>query len=148
MATEDEPVIARFDTTDDANATKKTLEDAGYTAAELSLIGDPALCATFLDGIGNHAGRTALEGIGAGGAFGAVSGVVAGAGALAVTGPVGAITGAVGGGVIGALLGLGLHSDKAHRCEAAARSGSLVLLVHARPGDGDRVRSLLGAHLI
>jgi hypothetical protein len=146
-----EVLAARFETRDAADVVRRQLESIGYDPAEISYISDASKCSFTFDGAGNHVARTGLGGIVGGGSLGAALSAGAsafGLGSLVFLGPVGLAAGAAIGGVVGVLLGFGMTSEQAAACEGAIDTGSLVMAVQTLAGDQQRVRALLGNHLI
>jgi len=149
MATGNAEVIgARFQTRQEADAVRATIESWGYDPKEISYILDRAKCSSSFDEPGSHWRRATAQGIVGGAAFGGIAGEIATIGSVALVGPIGLAAGGVIGGVVGLLLGAGLDSDKAVACEAAVADGALVMVVQTHAGDSDRVRALLGTHII
>jgi hypothetical protein len=146
-----EILAARFETRDAADAVRRQVESAGYDPAEISYISDASKCSFTFDSAGNHVTRSGLGGIVSGGSLGAVftAGASAfGLGSLVLLGPIGLAAGAAIGGVVGVLLGFGMASKQATACASAIDNGSLVMAVQTHAGDQQRVRALLGDHLI
>jgi hypothetical protein len=139
---------ARFDTRAEADVVRRSIEALGYDPKEVSYIVDTTLCSSTFDEPGSHWREMGIKGLFGGGAFGAVAGVVAGLGSIALLGPIGAIAGAATGGVVGLLLGAGLASDQAIACENAIKAGALLMVVQTHAGDSERVRRLLGDHVV
>jgi hypothetical protein len=146
-----EILAARFETGDAADVVRRQLESAGYDPAEISYISDASKCSFTFDSAGNHVVRSGLGGIVGGGSLGAALGAGAsgfGLASLVFIGPVGLAIGAAIGGVVGVLLGFGMTSKQAAACAGAIDNGSLVMAVQTHAGDQQRVRALLGDHLI
>jgi hypothetical protein len=137
-------VTALFDDYQDAAATVRELEAAGFRVEEISLI-----VSTYEDEVGEtYVEDRAADGAGAGAGIGALlggtGGLLAGLGALAVPGigpvvaagwlvsaAVGAVAGAAlggaTGGIIGTFTGSGVHEQDAHVfAEGVRRGGSVV----------------------
>jgi len=146
-----EILAARFETREAADAVRRQLESAGYDPAEISYIGDASKCSFTFDSAGNHAASAGLGGIVGGGSLGAALSAGAsafGLGSLVFLGPVGLAAGAAIGGVVGVLLGFGMTSKQAAACAGAIDKGSLVMAVQTHAADQQRVRAVLGDHLI
>jgi hypothetical protein len=146
-----EVLAARFESRDAAEVVGRQLESIGYNPAEISYISDASKCSFTFDGAGNHVAISGLGGIAGGGALGAAVSAGAsalGLGSLVFLGPVGLAAGAAISGVVGVLLGFGMTSDQAAACADAIDKGSLVMAVQTHAGDQQRVRDLVGTHLI
>jgi uncharacterized membrane protein len=139
-------LAASFKTRDEADPVKKAIEAMGYDPKEVSYVIDAATCSSSFNEPGSHWRQMGLGGVVAGGAVGAVTTAVFGS--ILLLGPIGVGIGALSGGVIGLLLGAGMQSDQATACEKAVKDGSLVMIVQPHPGDADRIRALLGDHII
>lgn len=137
-------VSALYDRYDEAAAAVRALEDAGVTAADISLVSNNVdkHYATTVDK--ETAGDIAADGAGAGSLIGGGAGLLAGLGIIAIpgVGPVvaagwlaatavgaaaGAIAGAIGGGIVGGLTRSGVTEEDANLyAEGVRRGGSLV----------------------
>ena len=146
-----EILAARFENDEAADAVRRQVESAGYDPAEISYISDASKCSFTFDSAGNHVTGSGLGGLIGGGSLGAAFSAGAsafGLGSLVFLGPVGFAAGAAIGGVVGVLLGFGMTSKQAAACAGAIDEGSLVMAVQTHAGDQQRVRALLGDHLI
>jgi hypothetical protein len=133
-----------FDNHEDALATVRALEEAGFTRDQISLVAHSTGARHFSDNETNTAGDGAGAGATAGTIIGGGLGLLAGIGSLAIpgVGPVvaagwlvatltgagaGAAVGAGAGGLIGSLTSAGVPEDQAHvYAEGVRRGGSLV----------------------
>ena len=133
-----------FDNHEDALATVRALEQAGFTRDEISVVAHTTGARHYTDTETTAAGEGAGAGAAAGTIIGGGLGLLAGIGSLAIpgVGPVvaagwlvatltgagaGAALGAGTGGLIGSLTGAGVSEDDAHvYAEGVRRGGSLV----------------------
>lgn len=148
MMEQAEVYAARFETRDEADVIRNAIEAIGYDPKDISYILDPRTCSSSFDEPGSHWRQMTIGGIVAGGAIGAVGSAAIDLGSVLVLGPIGLLAGAGIGGVVGVLLGASMESNQAAACEKAIKSGALVMVVQAHLGDGERVRTVLGKHLI
>jgi hypothetical protein len=120
---------------------------AGYAREEISVAADRAACDLDFDEFGEDAGFDALGGAVAGGVLGGILGAAVVIGGIMLAGPivavVGAATGAGGGALAAFLLGAGLPSHDATRCEEAVSTGKILVGVHPHPGNFEKVRAAL-----
>jgi uncharacterized membrane protein len=146
-----EVLAARFQTRAEADPVREKIQGLGYDPMEVSYIADASKCSFTFDEPGSHWNKMGIRGVVSGAATG---GIVAtamtglGLGSLVFLGPVGAAAAAAIGGVVGLLLGAGLDSDAALACESAVNDGAVVMIVQTHSGDEDRVRAILGEHII
>jgi hypothetical protein len=133
-----------FDNHEDALATVRALEEAGFTRDEISVVAHSTGARHYAEGETTAAGEGAGAGATAGTIIGGGLGLLAGIGSLAIpgVGPVvaagwlvatltgagaGAAVGAGAGGLIGSLTSAGVPEDHAHvYAEGVRRGGSLV----------------------
>lgn len=163
-----ETIFGIFSTTTEADATISELEEAGFTAKDISIIiGDKGRAAVKTKG--QEVAQATTTGIATGGTIGGIAGLIIGVaaitlpgiGGLIVAGPLavalglievggttlaGALTGAAAGGLIGALVGFGVPLESAKEYEEALRAGQVLLAVSTPPEKADLVRNLLAKH--
>ncbi len=156
-------VVGLFDNTSEAHQAVQDLNNAGFTADDISIVASNASGEYTTDG-----GTEAAEGAGAGATGGAVvgglAGLVVGLGALAIpgVGPViaagtlattlgttalGAGIGAAAGGLVGGLVGAGIPEDDANvYAEGIRRGGTLVTVQAADDAQADRAADILDSY--
>ncbi len=148
-----------------AEDTLLTLEDNGYSPADVSIImKDGWETRKFAVGTGIDAASGAVSNATTGGVLGALAGlmvgvgIVPGLGALLIGGPLaaalgltgtatstlsGAATGVLAGGILGALAGLGLTDVDAKIYEESIRDGGILLAIPARSGEVIVIKTIL-----
>ncbi|CAA9373208.1 MAG: hypothetical protein AVDCRST_MAG93-8584, partial [uncultured Chloroflexia bacterium] len=153
-------VVGLFDNTSDAHQAVQELNNAGFTADDISIVASNAS-----GEYDTTSGSEAAEGAGAGATGGAVAGglvgLFVGLGALAIPGigPVvaagtlatalgttalGAGIGAAAGGLVGGLVGAGIPEDDANiYAEGVRRGGALVTVQAADDATADRAADIL-----
>ncbi len=162
-------VVGLFDTMAEAQSAVEALHRAGFTAADISLVGSNRSRIYDLGGAGGAeatSGDTteAAEGAGAGATAGTVlgglTGLLMGVGALAIPGigPVvgggillsalgtaalGAGIGAATGGLLGALVGAGIPEEDAHVYAEGVRRGGALLTVTADDARAEQAADIL-----
>ena len=143
-----------------AETTVQGLRELGYADSDISvMMKDKDEARKFATDTGSNAAEGAVTGGVIGGGIGAlIAGLTAtgsiaaivGTGGLAapvVVGPLAAAlaglgAGALSGGIIGALIGAGIPKEKATEYEEGLNRGGILLGVHPREGDRDRVRAV------
>ncbi len=149
-------ITALFDTYDHAASAVRSLKDAGFDSADISLIANNV--AGDIDDA--DAGDTAAAGAGVGAVAGGGAGLLAGLGAIAIPGigpvvaggwllatAIGAATGAAVGGIAGGLLGAlanaGVPEEDAHVYAEGVRRGGAVISVRADDSRADTAAAIL-----
>ncbi|ATU94587.1 general stress protein [Phyllobacterium zundukense] len=147
-------ITGLYDNYDDARAVVNTLEDAGISSANISIVGRDSKTGE------TYAGEGAATGAGLGAVVGGAGGLLAGLGMLAIpgVGPVvaagwlvstvagaaaGAVAGGAAGGIIGSLTDTGVDEDQAHVYAEGLRRGSTLVSVRVDEDQADLARAII-----
>lgn len=153
-------IVGVFASDQDASNAVRDLQDLGYRAEDISVIGKNK---DDVNAIHEETGTKAPEGIASGaatgGVLGGLAGLLAGIGALAIpgigpivaAGPIaatltGAAVGAGAGGLVGGLVGLGIPEDEAEEYNTFVKHGRILVMVDAEDAQERSVYSLFRNH--
>jgi hypothetical protein len=154
--------IARlYDTYDHAAIAVRSLEAAGVSADDISLVANNADDRVVTRKDGNEAAPGAEIGAGVGALAGGGAGVLAGLGMLAIPGvgpvvaagwlvalAVGAVGGAAAGGILGGLVGSGISKEHAEVYAEGVRRGGSLVSVRTADEDAARVEMILNTNAV
>jgi uncharacterized membrane protein YeaQ/YmgE (transglycosylase-associated protein family) len=163
-------ILGVFAERDQAEKAIDSLEEAGYSAKDISIVMKDAHEAhDVADSTGATVADSAVSGATTGGVIGGIAGLlvgigaitIPGVGALLIGGPLaaalglggaaattvsGAVTGALAGGLVGALAGLGVPEEEAKIYEERVKEGAILVAIPLKEEGDNEAQAILESH--